>query len=284
MAVSAKIKNLAPGAYFNAGPVEVVVLEHFTDGRTLLAAKEPIGNRPFTVRPFTYNRMEPEPAANNFAFSTLRFDLNEDFLSALDDGPWVPSRDYDLEVRLPELTLPFLDSLSCLEPLGQGNSIPVFLLRGVRVVSARTMGANDAHLRLRLLELREFLGRQVVGRKVDRRGFGARLGHLVQGLGFVGRIALHRVDQIGNQVGTALVLRLDIGPSALEPLLLVHETVVRRIKEDHHHGDYADPNPFFHTYLFLIVTIWNRPRRRRRNRPRNRRRSRRPNCGRNRPR
>lgn len=53
MAVSAKIKNLAPGAYFNAGPVEVVVLEHFTDGRTLLAAKEPIGNRPFTVRPFT---------------------------------------------------------------------------------------------------------------------------------------------------------------------------------------------------------------------------------------
>lgn len=91
MAVSAKIKNLAPGAYSNAGPVEVVVLEHFTDGRTLLAAKEPIGNRPFTVRPFTYNRMEPEPAANNFAFSTLRFDLNEDFLSALDDAGVIPA-------------------------------------------------------------------------------------------------------------------------------------------------------------------------------------------------
>lgn len=91
MAVSAKIKNLAPGAYFNAGPVEVVVLEHFTDGRTLLAAKEPIGNRPFTVRAFTYNRMEPEPAANNFAFSTLRFDLNEDFLSALDDAGVIPA-------------------------------------------------------------------------------------------------------------------------------------------------------------------------------------------------
>lgn len=88
---------------------------------------------------------------------TLRAERLQEFtrrinevLAALDDGPWVPSRDYDLEVRLPELTLPFLDSLSCLEPLGQGNSIPVFLLRGVRVVSARTMGANDAHLRLRL--------------------------------------------------------------------------------------------------------------------------------------
>ena len=91
MAVSVKIKNLAPGAYFNAGPVEVVVLEHFTDGRTLLAAKGPIGNRPFTVRPFTYNRMEPEPAANNFAFSTIRFDLNKDFLSALDDAGVIPA-------------------------------------------------------------------------------------------------------------------------------------------------------------------------------------------------
>ena len=53
MAVSAKIKNLAPGAFFNAGPAVVTVLEQFADGRTLLAAKEPIGNRPFTVRPFT---------------------------------------------------------------------------------------------------------------------------------------------------------------------------------------------------------------------------------------
>ena len=89
--VKEKIKNPAPGAFFNAGPAVVTVLEHFADGRTLLAAKEPIGNRPFTVRPFTYNRMEPEPAVNNFAFSTLRFDLNEDFLSALDDAGVIPA-------------------------------------------------------------------------------------------------------------------------------------------------------------------------------------------------
>lgn len=91
MAVSAKIKNLAPGAYFNAGPVEVVVLEHFTDGRTLLAAKEPIGNRPFTVRPFTYDRTDPEPNPNNFAFSSLRYDLNTDFLDALNDAGVIPA-------------------------------------------------------------------------------------------------------------------------------------------------------------------------------------------------
>ena len=81
--VKEKIKNLAPGAFFNAGPAVVTVLEHFADGRTLLAAKEPIGNRPFTVRPFTYDRTNPEPNPNNFAFSSLRYDLNTDFLDAL---------------------------------------------------------------------------------------------------------------------------------------------------------------------------------------------------------
>lgn len=91
MSVNVKVKNLAPGAYFDAGPVELVVMEHFADGRTLLAAKESIGNRPFTVRPFTYNRKEPEPAANNFQTSTLKDDLNSDFLDALDADGVIPA-------------------------------------------------------------------------------------------------------------------------------------------------------------------------------------------------
>lgn len=89
--VKEKIKNLAPGSFFNAGPAGVTVLEHFADGRTLLAAKEPIGNRPFTVRPFTYDRTDPEPNPNNFAFSSLRYDLNTDFLDALNDAGVIPA-------------------------------------------------------------------------------------------------------------------------------------------------------------------------------------------------
>lgn len=84
MAVKARIKDLAPGVCFNAGPVVLKVMEHFTDGRTLLTATEPIGNRPFTVRPFTYNRQGPEPNPNDFRSSTLKDDLNDDFLEALD--------------------------------------------------------------------------------------------------------------------------------------------------------------------------------------------------------
>lgn len=84
MAVKARIKDLAPGVCFNAGPTVLKVMEHFTDGRTLLTATEPIGNRPFTVRPFTYNRQDPEPNPNDFRSSTLKDDLNDDFLEALD--------------------------------------------------------------------------------------------------------------------------------------------------------------------------------------------------------
>ena len=84
MAVKARIKDLTPGVCFNAGPVVLKVMEHFTDGRTLLTATEPIGNRPFTVRPFTYNRQDPEPNPNDFRSSTLKDDLNDDFLEALD--------------------------------------------------------------------------------------------------------------------------------------------------------------------------------------------------------
>lgn len=84
MAVKTRIKDLAPGVCFNAGPVVLKIMEHFTDGRTLLAATEPIGNRPFTVRPFVYNRENPEPNPNDFRSSTLKDDLNDDFLEALD--------------------------------------------------------------------------------------------------------------------------------------------------------------------------------------------------------
>lgn len=90
MAVNARIKDLAPGAVFDIGPATAVILEHFPNGKTLLASAESIGDRPFTVRPFVYNRATPEPAANNFAFSTLRFDLNDDFLSAVDAAGVIP--------------------------------------------------------------------------------------------------------------------------------------------------------------------------------------------------
>lgn len=88
--VKVKIKDLAPGAFFDIGPVKVKVMEHFADRKTLLTATEPIGNRPFTVRPFTYKRQDPEPNPNDFRFSTLKDDLNTDFLAAVAAGGVIP--------------------------------------------------------------------------------------------------------------------------------------------------------------------------------------------------
>ena len=83
--VKVKIKDLAPGAFFDIGPVKVKVMEHFADGKTLLAATEPIGNRPFT-----YKRQDPEPNPNDFRFSTLKDDLNTGFLADVAAGGVIP--------------------------------------------------------------------------------------------------------------------------------------------------------------------------------------------------
>lgn len=89
MAVNVKIKDLAPGAVFDIGPAKALILEHFANGKTLLVTQEPIGDRPFTVVPFNFRRKE-DRNPNDFSCSTLRNDLNTDFLSAVAAGGVIP--------------------------------------------------------------------------------------------------------------------------------------------------------------------------------------------------
>lgn len=89
MAVNVKIKDLAPGAFFDIGPAKVLILEHFTNGKTLLVTQEPIGDRPFAVVPFNYRRQD-DKNPNDFSCSSLRNDLNTDFLSAVAAGGVIP--------------------------------------------------------------------------------------------------------------------------------------------------------------------------------------------------
>jgi len=85
MSVKAKIKHLKPGTVCNAGPVAVRVLEHFADGKTLVITDECIADRPFTCQPFKPNRPE-DWKTNNWRTSTLRADLNRDFLNSFDEA------------------------------------------------------------------------------------------------------------------------------------------------------------------------------------------------------
>lgn len=55
----------------------------------------------------------------------------------------------DLEVDyLSELTIDFMGEMNMLEPYGQGNEMPIFLLKGVEVVDKKKMGNDEQHLRL----------------------------------------------------------------------------------------------------------------------------------------
>jgi hypothetical protein len=71
-----------------------------------------------------------------------------------------------------------------------------------------------------------------LGRISDRRCvdfdltcFGARLGYLRQYLAFLRRISLYRFDEVGNQIGTTLVLVLHIRPLRLRVFIIGRDVV-----------------------------------------------------------
>ena len=85
----AKLKDLAPGTVFNAGPIDVRVLEHFADGRTLLIADTCIADRHFaeardqSAVKMSFERIGPSAWSNvarNSVFSSrLRFEKRQSF-------------------------------------------------------------------------------------------------------------------------------------------------------------------------------------------------------------
>ena len=56
----------------------------------------------------------------------------------------------DEELQLPELTLETLKSFDKLAPFGMDNKKPVFYLKDFKVDNARTMGAGNSHLKLKI--------------------------------------------------------------------------------------------------------------------------------------
>lgn len=84
------LKDLTPGTVFDAGPIDVRVLDHMTNGATLLIADKAIAWRPFSLEPLKTRPEEaPTPYPNDFSLSYLKDELNGPFLAAFDaaDGP-----------------------------------------------------------------------------------------------------------------------------------------------------------------------------------------------------
>lgn len=79
------LKDLTPGTVFDAGPIDVRVLDHMTNGTTLLIADKAVAWRPFSLEPMKTRPEEaPAPYPNDFSLSYLKDELNGPFLAAFD--------------------------------------------------------------------------------------------------------------------------------------------------------------------------------------------------------
>lgn len=79
------LKDLTPGTVFDAGPIDVRVLDHMTNGTTLLIADKAVAWRPFSLEPMKTRPEEAHtPYPNDFSLSYLKDELNGPFLAAFD--------------------------------------------------------------------------------------------------------------------------------------------------------------------------------------------------------
>lgn len=85
------------------------------------------------------DRLEDFRNAMNTYYDSLGLENQERFLGVHED---LAVEDFE------ELSLEFVDELRGLEPFGEGNQVPVFLLPEVRINSAARLGTEGKHLRL----------------------------------------------------------------------------------------------------------------------------------------
>jgi single-stranded-DNA-specific exonuclease len=80
-------------------------------------------------------------------FDLLSESLRADCAERMPDAALVPSILIDAEIDQHLVSLPLVQALARLEPFGQGNPEPTFLLRNILVSSPRGVGGEGQHLR-----------------------------------------------------------------------------------------------------------------------------------------
>ena len=87
--------------------------------------------------------------------------LTQAILLQCEPEVFIPTEVYDLELELSDMTEELVQAFSSMQPTGFGNPAPVFCVRGVHTTDVRTMGKENAHLRMRLSggnEMRSAIG------------------------------------------------------------------------------------------------------------------------------
>ncbi|HLD63756.1 MAG TPA: DHH family phosphoesterase, partial [Candidatus Peribacteraceae bacterium] len=76
--------------------------------------------------------------------------LEADVIAQTKSGDLHPTLEIDGVLSTYDITFRFLESLAALEPFGQGNREPLFLLRNVKLDSVRCVGREQNHLQARI--------------------------------------------------------------------------------------------------------------------------------------
>ena len=74
--------------------------------------------------------------------------LDEIIRESVDPRIYLPVQEYDLEVKPVELTNDFVEAFEVMQPVGFGNTAPVFYLSGLEISDARGLGKDNFHLRM----------------------------------------------------------------------------------------------------------------------------------------
>ncbi len=87
-------------------------------------------------------------------FEEARKRINDCACSTVDDELFLPSVVYDEQITPQDATEQLAELIERMQPFGQDNPSPVFLMRDVSVTNAAKMGKNSEHARARAEDLR----------------------------------------------------------------------------------------------------------------------------------
>lgn len=81
-------------------------------------------------------------------FEKVKCAITESVKQQLDGRALVPSVDIDLEVEAKEISVGLIDTIKRLEPFGEGNKTPLFVVKSLVLNSFKTMGQKNNHLKI----------------------------------------------------------------------------------------------------------------------------------------
>ncbi|MEI8230522.1 MAG: DHH family phosphoesterase [Candidatus Peregrinibacteria bacterium] len=87
-------------------------------------------------------------------FPLLRQRMSDDVAAHVSSEDLFPSLSIASSIQPQNITVGFCEGLAALEPFGQGNPEPLFLLPHVRLENCRQVGAEGAHLQCRVADIK----------------------------------------------------------------------------------------------------------------------------------